>query len=60
MVYLAFFYVDAYTPTLISTQAALSLLIQSISPFLIGLQILRLILKTSDAYHNNLKDVAKI
>ena len=44
MVYLAFFYVYAYTPALISTQTALSLLIQSISPFLIGLQILRLIL----------------
>ena len=32
------------SPALISTQAALSLLIQSISPFVIGLQILRLIL----------------
>ena len=29
------------SPALISTQAALSLLIQSISPFPIGLQILR-------------------
>ena len=58
MVYLALFYVYAYTPALISTQTALSLLIQSISPFLIGPNPPTN--SSSGAYHNYLKDVAKI
>ena len=43
---------------LISTQAALLLLIQNISPFLIGLNPATN--SSSGAYHNYLKDVTKI